>query len=312
MTEALVKHTDLPALMQVAEALGEAGPMLPAHITSKGQALAVIMAGAELGVPPMASLRGIHLVKGKACLDYSLMVGLLRRAGYRVEWPEKSGTRCELRLTHPDGTKHTEVWDVDRAKAAGLWGSGTWKAYPEAMLSARCVSSAARAFAGDVLAGCYSMDEEREIAGDTRVDVVESRPGVPREQTYDDPKQADEKSRVKLIAEAYCAEVIPDLEERQAIATQEMLECDDLEERGGDPADVDRERAAITASHRAAIRAWCDEHRPRIATTFAHPATSSAKSKLWLRLRHWAEAAKVPVEEVKTMLTTKHEEEAAQ
>lgn len=309
MTDALVKHTDLHGLMEVAAALGEAGPMLPAHITSKGAALAVIMAGAELGIPPMAALRGIHLVKGKACLDYSLMVGLLRRAHYKVEWPEKSGIRCELRLTHPDGSTHTEVWDVDRAKSAGLWGSGTWKAYPEAMLSARCVSSAARAFAGDVLAGCYSMDEAREIAGDTHVEVVETRPGIPSEQTYDDPKQADEKERVKRIAAAYCEEVIPDLEERQDIAVQEMLECDDLEERGGDPADVDRERNAITANHRAALRAWCDEHRPRIASVFAHPATSSAKGKLWLRLRHWAEAAKVPVDDVKQMLTTKHEEE---
>lgn len=307
MTEALVKHTDLPALMQVAEALGEAGPMLPAHITSKGQALAVIMAGAELGVPPMASLRGIHLVKGKACLDYSLMVGLLRRAGYRVEWIEKSGTRCELRLTHSDGSRHTEVWDVDRAKAAGLWGSGTWKSYPEAMLSARCVSSAARAFAGDVLAGCYSMDEAREIAGETRVEVAESRPGIPVDQTYENPQKADEKSRIAAIAEGFFASVVDDLEEREAQAVQEMMECDELAERGADPDDVARERAAITASHRAMMRTWCQEHHSELGEKLygGHPAMSNARQKWWTRMGKWARAAGITADEVKAMLAEK-------
>ena len=310
MTDALVKHTDLTGLMAVAAALGEAGPMLPAHITSKGAALAVIMAGAELGIPPMAALRGIHLVKGKACLDYSLMVGLLRRAKYKIDWPEKSNTRCELHLTHPDGSEHTEVWDEARAKAAGLWGSGTWKAYPEAMLSARCVSSAARAFAGDVLAGCYSMDEAREIAGETRVDVVTGdaagRPGIAPEQTYDDDGQAAAKSRAKAIAAGFVAEVLPDLEEREGIAVQEMQECDDMDDDGA----AAMERKAVTAAHRYAIGEWVDTHRDRVHEAFAHPATSSEKAKFWLRLRKWAEASGVAVDDVRSMLAPR--EEAAQ
>ncbi len=74
---------------------------------------------------------------------------------------------------------------------------------PKAMLTARCTSSAARAFAGDVLAGCYSMEEVREISGGTAsIGGSEVHVGeiIAPEHTYDDPKQADEKSRVKAIA----------------------------------------------------------------------------------------------------------------
>jgi len=301
MSEAIVR-SELGALVKVADALGDAGPMLPKHITTKGAALAVIMAGDELGIPPMAALRGLFLVNGKVGMDYSLMVGLLRRAGYRVVWKDKSDTRCELLLTHPDGTTHAEVWDVDRAKKAKLWGgSGPWSTYPEAMLTARCVSSAARAFAGDVLAGCYSMDEVREISGGT-VNVGGSDVHVGEiiapEHTYDDPKQADEKSRVKAIAAGWCAERLPDLEERAAVAVAEMLECDPIEDAEIQAA----ERKAITAGHRAAMRAWCEEHGPRCVEVFTHPATSSSKSMWWNRMGKWAKAAGISSDEVKAMM----------
>ena len=42
MSEAIVR-SELGALVKVADALGDAGPMLPKHITTKGAALAVIM-----------------------------------------------------------------------------------------------------------------------------------------------------------------------------------------------------------------------------------------------------------------------------
>ena len=304
MSEAMVKASDLDGLMRVADMLGKAGPMLPAHIKSPGEALAVIMAGAELGIPPMASLRGIHLVKGKVGMDYSLMIGLMRRAGYGVQWVTKSATRCELLLTHRDGTTHAEVWDVERAKKAGLWGgAGSWSNYPEAMLTARCTSSAARAFAGDVLAGCYSMDEVREISGGTasiggsEVHVAEV---IAPEHTYDDPKQADEKLRVKAMAEGFCAEVLPNLEERIAQAVQEMQECAEVATQ--DEAAGEMERKAVTANHRSAIKAWVAELGPRYIAACDHPACSSAKSKVWLRLRKWAEAARIDADDVKAML----------
>lgn len=312
MSEAIVR-SELGALVKVADALGDAGPMLPKHITTKGAALAVIMAGDELGIPPMAALRGLFLVNGKVGMDYSLMVGLLRRAGYRVVWKDKSDTRCELLLTHPDGTTHTEVWDVDRAKKAKLWGgSGPWSTYPEAMLTARCVSSAARAFAGDVLAGCYSMDEVREISGGT-VNVggsdVHVGEVIAPEQTYDDKANADEKSRVTAEADVYFRAVAPNLEEQVARAVQEMLECAEVATQ--DAAAGEREAEEVTANHRAQIAAWCSANRKRITELRAHPAAEGAVKKVWNRLLRWGTAAKIDPEDLKAMLWSPAQTEAA-
>jgi len=163
----------LSQMLELASRLKGATGMVPEHLKSEGQILATILAGRELGLGPMAAMRGLHVVRGKVGADYSLWVALLKRNGYKVEWLEKSAERCTLKLTAPDGSTHKETWDKDRAVKAGLWNSGEgWKKYPETMLSARCVTSAGRAFAAEVLAGGYSMDELDEIRGG----AVESQP----------------------------------------------------------------------------------------------------------------------------------------
>ena len=283
-----IVRSELGAMVKVADALGDAGPMLPKHITSKGAALAVIMAGDELGIPPMAALRGLFLVNGKVGMDYSLMVGLLRRAGYKVQWVAKGPERCELLLTHPDGTTHTEVWDVERARKAKLWGnSGPWSTYPEAMLSARCVSSAARAFAGDVLAGCYSMEEVREIGGGTasiggsEVHVAEV---IAPDHNYEDPKHASKRDQAKSDADAWTAEKVALLGEATAELVEDLQRDDAMHPDDRDP---------IIASARMKLRLWCEQHAAEVASVYAHPGTSGAKRRLWNALLEYAKACDV-------------------
>lgn len=310
MSSAIVKRTELRDMVSIADALAGAGPMLPKHIAClpeparKAATLAVIMTGDELGVPPMAALRGMFILNGKVGMDYSLMVGLLIRAGYKVVWKEKGGTRAELHLTSPTGDTHTEVWDIARAKTAKLWGkSGPWTDYPEAMFTARCVSSAARAFAADVLAGCYASEEEiYEVTGGDRVvsvggsDVHVGEIIAP-EHTYEDPKQADEKSRVQAISAGWLAKNLKAIEEKATDAAAEMLECDAI----ADEEIADAERKAITAAHRYTMGEWFREHGDAVRETFAHPATSSNKQTWWNRMGKWANAAKISVDDVKAM-----------
>jgi len=160
-------HDDVGPALRLAEQLATARGIIPDHLVGKpGNIVAILLTGRELGLPPMASLRGLQVVKGKVGASYDTMVGLLRRAGYRVEWPESGPESATLRLTHPDGSQHEETWDKARATTAGLWGGrGPWSSYPETMLRARAVSSAGRAFAGDVMSGVYSTDEVRELEG---------------------------------------------------------------------------------------------------------------------------------------------------
>lgn len=311
MSSAIVKRTELRDMVSIADALAGAGPMLPKHIAClpeparKAATLAVIMTGDELGVPPMAALRGMFILNGKVGMDYSLMVGLLIRAGYKVVWKEKGGTRAELHLTSPTGDTHTEVWDIARAKTAKLWGkSGPWTDYPEAMFTARCVSSAARAFAADVLAGCYASEEEiYEVTGGDRVVTVggsDVHVGevIAPEQTYEDPKQADEKSRVKAISAGWIAKNLPTIEEHTKCAIAEMLECVAIT----DEEIADAERKAITKAHRYTMGEWVREHGDMVRETFKHPATSSNKKSWWDRMRKWCDASKVPLDDLKAMM----------
>lgn len=171
--------------LRTASKLKDARGLLPETLKSEGEIVAVLLAGQELGIPPMAALRGLQVVRGKVIISYDTMIALLRRASYRVEWLESTATKAVLRLTAPDGTTHVEAWDQERAKRAGLWGKGTWSQYPETMLRARCVSSGARAFAGEVLSGVYVEGEldaikpaPAPVVTITRSEAPQSEPDV--------------------------------------------------------------------------------------------------------------------------------------
>ncbi|MBL8739170.1 MAG: hypothetical protein JNL12_22275 [Planctomycetes bacterium] len=178
----LLQFGTIAEVMKFAEMIQHAEGAIPKHCIAKpGKILATVMAGHELGVGPMASLRAFHVVEGKPTADYSFWVARLKAAGYRVEWPERSQERVTLKLTAPDGSSATETWDKARAITAGLWnGKDNWKKYPMAMLSARCVTSLGRAFAGEVMFGCYEHDEADEILKEADVVAIE---GVPQKGT---------------------------------------------------------------------------------------------------------------------------------
>jgi hypothetical protein len=169
----------LDVALRTAGALKNARGLLPESLKSEGEIVAVLLAGQELGLMPMAALRGLQVVRGKVIISYDTMVALLRRAGYRIEWLHGDATKATLKLTAPDNSTHVETWDEARAKKAGLWGKGTWAQYPDTMLRARCVSSAARAFAGDVLAGVYVEGEIPTTVAEVaplRAEVIRNEP----------------------------------------------------------------------------------------------------------------------------------------
>lgn len=159
----------LPQLMQLAKTLLTARGLIPEALKTEGQVLAVILAGRELGVPPMAALRGINVVRGKVGFDYSLAIGLLEKHGYNPEWLTSAtdATRQVLRLKRPGAaTPHEQEFTRAMAEQAQLWNSSEpWKKHPTVMLRARCVGQAMRSYAGGIFAGAYVGDEIEEVRG---------------------------------------------------------------------------------------------------------------------------------------------------
>lgn len=143
-----------------------ASGLLPKTISRPEAAFAIILAGRELGLPAMQSLRSIHIIEGKPVLSADLMAALCKRspdcALFRlVESTDKIATYEAQRTGEASATRMS--YTIDQAAAAGLVGKDNWKRHTAAMLRARAASAISRAVFPDLLVGCYSDDEGEEI-----------------------------------------------------------------------------------------------------------------------------------------------------
>jgi 5'-3' exonuclease len=129
--------------------------------------LSTILAGRELGLPAMASLRGFHIIEGKPTMAADMMRALVLKSGkakyFRAK--ERTADRCTFetfRIGDPEPVALT--YTIEQAKGAWqkddrAWKSSGWGRHPEDMLSARASSKLARLVFPDILAGIYSPEE---------------------------------------------------------------------------------------------------------------------------------------------------------
>lgn len=162
-----------------ASALAQAEGFVPRSALGRPAAvLAALMTGAELGIGPMEALRSIHVIEGKPTLSAEFMLTRAIQAGVKHQWLELSTKVARLKLSRPGWEPLTLSYTIEEAEAAGVTRKDNWRKYPAAMLRARCISAAIRAYCPDVLgAGLYTPEEmgaETDEAGEPI--VVESAP----------------------------------------------------------------------------------------------------------------------------------------
>lgn len=156
----------LPEVQSMAEVLAKSN-LLPDALKGKVPDVVVqILAGQELGLSPMASIRGVHVVQGKPILAADTMVALVLGSGVCdyfscVEETADRVTYETKRKGSPIPQRFT--WSDDDTKAAGLQAKDNWRMHKRQMRRARCKAVLARDVYPDVLAGCYDADSE-EIA----------------------------------------------------------------------------------------------------------------------------------------------------
>lgn len=160
LTEARELATTLAGARTIPEALQKS----PADV------LAIVMAGAELGLAPMQSVRALVLIKGKPTLSADAMGALVKSRRDVCEYlvvKHSDGERATYetkRVGDPQAT--TMGFTKAEAAAAGLNGDN-WRKFPAAMLRARALSAICRAVYPDLLLGVYDPDElapERDAA----------------------------------------------------------------------------------------------------------------------------------------------------
>lgn len=150
---------------------------------------ATIMAGLELGLAPMASLRLIHVIKGKPALAADAMVALAlsRGAAEYFICIESTAERATYETKRRGQPKRRMTFQLSQAKTAKLLekADSNWATYPEAMLRARAKSALARDVYPDVLAGIYTPDELAE--GIIEVEPEDVKPPPTEESAPRDP-----------------------------------------------------------------------------------------------------------------------------
>lgn len=134
---------------------------LPAAIKTKEQAVAVMLKGRELGIPPMHALSSIVVIQGKPTCSAELMAALVYRdhGDDALVFTEATNTRCTISYKRRSwAQRQSYSFTVEDARQAGLSG-GNWQKYPAAMLRARAISAVARMAFPDTIGGMYTPEE---------------------------------------------------------------------------------------------------------------------------------------------------------
>lgn len=157
---------------------------LPEAIKTPQQALAIMLTGKELGLPPMQSLRGVHVIKGTPTIKPELMLALCvqRIKGFKYQFKDCDANSATFVCSRPELLEPYEsTFTMDDAKRAGLTSNQSWSKYPGNMLRWRAVANALHVVAPDVLVGVYTpeeigaeVDAEGEIVNTESATVPES------------------------------------------------------------------------------------------------------------------------------------------
>jgi hypothetical protein len=199
MSNAMVVYERMAELQTAANAMHASGYF--GDVKSQAQAMVKVMAGAEIGLPPFASMTGIHVVQGKPVIGSNLIATLVKndpRYDYRVkqaddtacviQWYEGGKLVGESSFTRQEAAAGNvdKSWDKDKS----AWKEkATWKAFPSDMLFARAISRGARRYAPGIFGGApiytpdemgVDTDEDGHIVQGEVINVTPPAPPQPR------------------------------------------------------------------------------------------------------------------------------------
>jgi len=151
---------------------------------SQAQALVKMIAGAEIGFGPMASMQGVDIIKGQTSMGAGLVAAAIQRSGkytYRVVENTNDGCTIDF-FEHLGGGDREKIgtssFTTEDAKAAGLLGNTMYAKYPRNMLFSRALTNGARWYCPEVFSGSiYTPDE---LGEDPHIIDIKAAPEGPK------------------------------------------------------------------------------------------------------------------------------------
>lgn len=175
--------------------IGFRSKYLPKHIQNEDQAIAIALAGAELGIAPMTAFRQIYFFDGRVVLSAALLVALAHRRveGFRIDIVKATEAGCWVAVWRPGMTEPAKIsFTLDDAVRAGLTGKDNWRKYPASMCIARAQSMAVRAVAPEAALGILTEEEKQDgvrFEVDVTADGLQVTPQAPQASPVDALKQ---------------------------------------------------------------------------------------------------------------------------
>ena len=190
--------TAIPAKLQYARALAESGLLPASYRKNPANVLWAMEYGDMLGLAPMATMTGVHVIEGKPTASAGLISALVRQAGHklRVDGDNKSAT-CVI--TRSDDPKPFSVtWTLKKdgsnpsAEEAKLLSKPVWQQYPASMLKSRAITQCARDACEEVLFGLHytpeemgaNVDEDGVVVDDPPQQLAERSGGTPDDDPW--------------------------------------------------------------------------------------------------------------------------------
>lgn len=139
------------------------------------EAAAAILAGAEVGLSPMASLRAFDSIQGTPAPKAITLRAIVQGLGHQIRILKSTDTEAVvvgLRKGDLDDAWQQSTWTIHRAQQMGLTSKSQWKQQPAAMLVARATAEVCRWIASDAIMGMPYTAEEIRDQGPT----IEARP----------------------------------------------------------------------------------------------------------------------------------------
>jgi hypothetical protein len=141
------------------------------------QAFVKIQAGQEIGLPPFASMSGIHIIQGKPTLGAGVIASAVKGSGkYDYKVKEMSEKICSIDFFQGSENIGNSTFTIEDAKKAL---TKNIDKFPKNMLFARAISNGVKWFCPDVFAGPVYVPEEmpeQTIEDVPHVEIIEKKP----------------------------------------------------------------------------------------------------------------------------------------
>jgi hypothetical protein len=143
--------------------------LLPPSIKRPAQAVAIILTGQEMGIPPMRALRTIYIVEGRPTMKAEEMLAHFRAHGGKAKEVKATDVECAWEFTHPNGDVHVERLTFEDCKPFATTREGklkdNWGKNPgkRIMLRWRTIANGLRVAAPDLFGAIYTPEEMGEV-----------------------------------------------------------------------------------------------------------------------------------------------------